>query len=173
MSLMASSSVDFNAHGPVVLSTFMTFRHVARAILPSYEGDPESLPASVEADGVYSYTFPTHFISEDFDETKMRAIALLIDASTGEIVNCLGARFNESQTSSVDAPVPTREVTATLSSIPPLTQPHFNSKPRERNKGFFKSWMPMDASFDLKVWFQPWLEPSGHRCVSLERWRFG
>lgn len=111
---MASSSVDFNAHGPVVLSTFMTFRHVARAILPSYEGDPESLPASVEADGVYSYTFPTHFISEDFDETKMRAIALLIDASTGEIVNCLGARFNESQTSSVDAPVPTREVTAKL-----------------------------------------------------------
>ena len=111
---MASSSVDFNAHGPVVPSTFMHFRHVARAILPSYEGDAESLPTSVEADGVYSYTFPTHFISEEFDETKMRAIALLINASTGEIVNCLGARFNESETSSVDAPVPSRNLESSL-----------------------------------------------------------
>ena len=118
---MASSSVDFNAHGPVVPSTFMHFRHVARAILPSYEGDAESLPNAVEADGVYSYTFPDHFISEDFDETKMRAIALLIDASTGEIVNCLGARFNESETSSVDAPVPSINLESSLFPNPSST----------------------------------------------------
>lgn len=118
---MASSSVDFNAHGPVVPSTFMHFRHVARAILPSYEGDAESLPNAVEADGVYSYTFPDHFISEDFDETRMRAIALLIDASTGEIVNCLGARFNESETSSVDAPVPSINLESSLFPNPSST----------------------------------------------------
>ena len=56
---------------------------------------------SVEADGQYTYTFPTQFISEDFNETKMRAIALLIDGATGEVVNCLGADFNEPQTSAV------------------------------------------------------------------------
>lgn len=103
---MASTSVVFNAHGPVVGSEFMHFRHVARAILPSYDGDPQSLPASVQADGEYEYVFPSHFISEDFDESKMRAIALLIDGESGEIVNCLGAGFNEVQTStSVGAPV--------------------------------------------------------------------
>jgi hypothetical protein len=58
----------------------------------------------VEADGEYSYTFPAEFISETFDETRMRAIVLLIDGSTGEVVNCLGAKFDESQTSSTHAP---------------------------------------------------------------------
>ena len=33
-----------NAHGPVVSSEFMHHRHVARAIIPNYEGDLESLP---------------------------------------------------------------------------------------------------------------------------------
>ncbi|MGB1122017.1 MAG: Omp28-related outer membrane protein [Flavobacteriales bacterium] len=111
---MASSSVDFNAHGPVVLSTFMHFRHVAREIIPSYDGQPGSLPESVEAGGVYTYTFETQSIHEEYDETKMRAIALLIDTSTGEIVNCLGAGFNESQTSSIENPVPQNELEATL-----------------------------------------------------------
>lgn len=99
---MASSNVVFNAHGPVVGSEFMTFRHVARAILPSYHGEPESLPVSVDADGQYEYVFPNHFVSEHYDETKMRAIALLIDGETGEIVNCLGAGINDVQASSVE-----------------------------------------------------------------------
>lgn len=86
---MASSSVVFNAHGPVVSSEFMHHRHVARAIIPNYEGDLESLPAQ--------------FISEDYDESKMRAIVLLIDGASGEIVNCLGANFNELQSSAVGA----------------------------------------------------------------------
>lgn len=102
---MASSSVNFNLFGPVVPSTFMHFRHVARAIVPSYDGEPESLPAAVEADGSYEYVFPNQFISEDYDETKMRAIALLIDGATGEVVNCLGAGFDEVQASAVGAPV--------------------------------------------------------------------
>ena len=99
---MATPTVNFNAFcGPIVPSSFMHFRHVARAIVPSYEGDTESLPSSVEADGQYTYTFPTQTIPDDFDETKMRAIALLIDGTTGEVVNCLGADFNEPQTSAV------------------------------------------------------------------------
>ena len=99
---MATPTVNFNAFcGPIVPSSFMHFRHVARAIVPSYGGDTESLPSSVEADGQYTYTFPTQTISDDFDETKMRAIALLIDGATGEVVNCLGADFNEPQTSAV------------------------------------------------------------------------
>ena len=102
---MESSSINFNLFGPVVPSTFMHFRHVARAILPSFDGDPNSLPASVVENEEYTYTFPAEFISEEFNEEKMRAIVLLIDASTGEIVNCLGAKFNESQTSTVGAPL--------------------------------------------------------------------
>ena len=102
---MASSSVVFNAHGPVVGSEFMTFRHVARAIIPNYFGEAESLPTSVEADGYYEYVFPNQFISEEYDETKMRAIALLIHVDTGEIVNCLGAGFDELAASAVGAPV--------------------------------------------------------------------
>ena len=78
----------------------MHFRHVARAIVLPTKAT-ESLPSSVEADGQYSYTFPTQTIPDDFDETKMRAIALLIDGATGEVVNCLGADFNEPQTSAV------------------------------------------------------------------------
>ena len=96
---MASSSVDFNAQGPVVPSDLMTFRHVARSIIPSYEGEPSSLPTEVWADGQYSFTFPTQVIPQDYDETKMRAIVLLINGSNGEVVNCLGADFNETETS--------------------------------------------------------------------------
>ena len=98
---MASSSVNFNLFGPVVPSTFMHFRHVARAILPAFDGEPESLPAMVLENEEHTYTFPAQFISEDFNEEKMRAIALLIDGATGEVVNCLGADFNEPQTSAV------------------------------------------------------------------------
>lgn len=102
---MESSSINFNLFGPVVPSTFMHFRHVARAILPSFDGDPNSLPASVVENEEYTYTFPAEFISEEFNEEKMRAIVLLIDGSTGEIVNCLGAKFDESQTSTTGAPL--------------------------------------------------------------------
>ena len=101
---MASSSVDFNLFGPVVPSTFMHFRHVARAILPSFNGESESLPATALENQEYTYTFPTQVISEEFNEDKMRVIALLINGSNGEIVNCLGASFNESQTSSASNP---------------------------------------------------------------------
>ena len=102
---MESSSINFNLFGPVVPSTFMHFRHVARAILPSFDGDPNSLPASVAENEEYTYTFPAEFIPEEFNEDKMRAIVLLIDGSTGEIVNCLGAKFDESQTSTAGAPL--------------------------------------------------------------------
>ena len=99
---MASSSVDFNAQGPVVPSDLMTFRHVARSIIPSYEGEPSSLPTEVWADGQYSFSFPTQVIPQDYDETKMRAIVLLINGSNGEVVNCLGADFNETESSNSD-----------------------------------------------------------------------
>ncbi|MBL7923445.1 MAG: Omp28-related outer membrane protein [Bacteroidia bacterium] len=64
----------------------MVYQFVGREILGGYTGQAGSVPASVSANSTYSYTFSTT-IPLTWDENEMRVIGILLDASTGHVLN--------------------------------------------------------------------------------------
>lgn len=58
----------------------MVYDHVARAIEPSFEGDPTSFPATVVSGDVHSKTYSFN-IPTDWDEQKIHIIGLMMDPS--------------------------------------------------------------------------------------------
>lgn len=63
----------------------MVYDHVARAILPSFDGDPASFPATVNAGEIHSLTF-TFTLPQEWDENEINIIGMLI-APNGTIDN--------------------------------------------------------------------------------------
>ncbi len=90
---IAAYGTEFWKRNPRVESVYIYHPHVARAILPSFGGDPNSLPANTEAGMSYEHTFATYNISADYRPEMMRAIVLLIDEN-GKINNANGAWVN-------------------------------------------------------------------------------
>lgn len=88
---MANSSIDFVAQPDPVPAALMYYMNVAREILPGYKGDDASLPDSLYADSMYTYSFPTFTVPAGYNANKMRAIVLLIDTVSGQIKNANGA----------------------------------------------------------------------------------
>jgi hypothetical protein len=64
----------------------MHYDHVAREILGGWDGTANSLPASINAGDIHSYTY-TYTVPATMRTDKMTIIGLLIDQSTGEILN--------------------------------------------------------------------------------------
>jgi len=64
----------------------MVYDHVARAILGSFDGQVGSIPASIDADGEYTYTF-NYSIPADFAEENMHIVVVVVDNATGNILN--------------------------------------------------------------------------------------
>ena len=91
---MASSSINFTTAGNPVPPSLMYFRNVARKILPSFSGTRAALPANMQADSTYSYTFPSYIVPPSYDPSQLRAIVLLIDPSNGFVYNTNGADVN-------------------------------------------------------------------------------
>lgn len=77
---------DWQADPDPVLAANMEYDHVARALLPSFAGQSGSIPSSVVVGGTHSYTF-NYTVPAAQDETQMKVIGLLIDQTTGYIVN--------------------------------------------------------------------------------------
>ncbi|MCX6148834.1 MAG: Omp28-related outer membrane protein [Candidatus Kapabacteria bacterium] len=92
---MSGGGVDFAAQPDPVPASVMYYRNVVRAILPSYSGADNSLPANLTAGQTYNYNFPTYFVPSKFNYTKMRAIVLLINSANGQIVNANGTNLND------------------------------------------------------------------------------
>ncbi|MDC3253199.1 Omp28-related outer membrane protein, partial [Crocinitomicaceae bacterium] len=63
----------------------MVYDHVARAIEPSFDGDPNSFPATVNAGEQHSVTF-TFTLPAEWNENKIHVIGMLID-NNGRIDN--------------------------------------------------------------------------------------
>jgi hypothetical protein len=63
----------------------MVYDHVARAIQPSFDGDPNSFPATVNSGEQHSVTF-TFTLPAEWDENKIHVIGMLID-NNGRIDN--------------------------------------------------------------------------------------
>lgn len=92
---------DWQAEPNPVPAAAMEYDFVARTILPSFQGQPGSLPGSITAGSYHQYNF-SYTIPSGYNEANMRVIGLLLNASTGEIMN---ANQIHGVSGSVGAPV--------------------------------------------------------------------
>ena len=100
-SIMATTGVDFLTAGNPVPPALMYFKNVAREIIPSFIGSNSALPDSLLGDSTYSFTFPTYTVPSEYDQSRLRAIVLLIDPSNGEVYNTKGENVDAPATSTV------------------------------------------------------------------------
>jgi hypothetical protein len=70
----------------------MHYNFVGRDILGGFDGQPGSLPSSVSASTTYYYTF-NYTLPATWDETKIRVIGMLQDASTGHVLNSIRSPY--------------------------------------------------------------------------------
>ena len=90
---IAAFGVEYWKRDPRVASIYVKHPHVARAILPSFDGDPNSLPSSTVAGESYNHNFETYIVPNDYRPEMMRVIVLLID-DIGIVNNTNGAWVN-------------------------------------------------------------------------------
>lgn len=69
----------------------MYYNFVARAILGGFTGQENSLPVNIEVNSTHTYTF-NYTIPAEYNIDELKAIVLLIDTQTGEVMN--GNDFN-------------------------------------------------------------------------------
>jgi len=72
----------------------ITFDHVARALVGGYDGIAGSLPTNILEGGNYTYEY-THTLPSNQNENNVHVVGMVIDYSTGEILN--GINVNLSQ----------------------------------------------------------------------------
>lgn len=77
---------DFNSLPEQVPYTDMYYMFVARAILGSYSGSSGSIPTTITANTNYPYKY-TYTIPSGENASHMKAIVLLIDNASGDILN--------------------------------------------------------------------------------------
>jgi thiol-disulfide isomerase/thioredoxin len=64
----------------------VTFDHVAREILGGFDGNAGSLPATITAGGIHTHNY-THTLPANQNENNVHVVGMIIDNSTGEILN--------------------------------------------------------------------------------------
>ena len=64
----------------------VTFDHVAREILGGFDGTAGSLPATITAGGIHTHNY-THTLPSNQNENNVHVVGMIIDNSTGEILN--------------------------------------------------------------------------------------
>ena len=84
-----NNSFDFyGASTSVPSSSFLGYDHVARSLSSNnILGTPASLPAGTVTTGVHNFTFPNVPTSTVSNINKAHAVVMVIDVSTGEILN--------------------------------------------------------------------------------------
>ncbi len=90
-----SNSYSGGANGPMggyedlpspVPASIMVYNHVGRHLAGGYNGDANSLPASISAGATHDYTY-TYTLPEAYDEEYVYVIGILVDANTEEVLN--------------------------------------------------------------------------------------
>jgi len=69
-----------------VLAANMVYNHVGRVLVGGWNGVPGIIPADVVYGSAYTYEF-THTLEAAFDPAEVNLVVMLIDATTGNIVN--------------------------------------------------------------------------------------
>lgn len=75
-----------------VAAANMHYNFVGRDILGGFDGQPGSVPSSVSASTTYNYTF-NYTLPVGWDESQIRVIGILQDASTGHILNAVRSPY--------------------------------------------------------------------------------
>ncbi|HEX7412643.1 MAG TPA: choice-of-anchor J domain-containing protein [Bacteroidia bacterium] len=78
--------------GSFVPAASMKYNHVARSISGSFNGDAGSLPASMTAGTTYTYNFANTSMTA-WSANNLRAVLLLIDATSGHILNSVSSNM--------------------------------------------------------------------------------
>jgi thiol-disulfide isomerase/thioredoxin len=84
---------DWTTAGDPVPASQMVYDDVSRAILGGYFGTSGVIAADVEAADVFTQTF-TYTVPNNFNWEKMHAVVLVLDGSTGAIMNADAATFD-------------------------------------------------------------------------------
>lgn len=83
---------DWRAEPDPVPAANMVYMDVARALLGGYNGTANVIPSSVVAGDVATHAY-TYTVPIAYNPANMRAVVLLLDGSTGEILNAEVAEF--------------------------------------------------------------------------------
>lgn len=67
-------------------ASIIAYNHVARYLAGGINGDAGSLPANISTGEVHSYSY-TYTLPEAYDFNKVRVIGVLVNATTGEVLN--------------------------------------------------------------------------------------
>lgn len=79
----------------------MTYNHVGRMLLGGYTGQAGSIPAIITDGQTVNYTFTTN-IPATYNPAKLKAVLLLLDAATGEVINTRSFLFSTLGTSTAE-----------------------------------------------------------------------
>jgi hypothetical protein len=79
----------------------MVYDHVGRALLGTYNGQAGSVPTSLSDGQTASYTF-NYTVPTTSIKSNMKAVAVLIDQTTGEIVNANSIGLGSAGINSLD-----------------------------------------------------------------------
>ncbi len=75
----------------------IAYDNVPRKLLGNYSGDYGSLPSSISKGATYNYSYDWT-IPDEFNPDNMKVVGLVIDASTGEIMNAAESDYLTGQT---------------------------------------------------------------------------
>lgn len=84
--VMKNAEYNFNTLPNPVPANQINYDFVARAIVPSPDGAPGSLPATMTAGSTYTYTFNAP-LNSSWNVSKMRGVVMLIRNSDGKVLN--------------------------------------------------------------------------------------
>lgn len=82
----------FEELGRSISANMIAYNHVSRQLLGGYSGAEESLPASIELNQDYTYSF-THVLPDEWDEDQVYAVGLLLNTANGTIENAGKSNF--------------------------------------------------------------------------------
>jgi hypothetical protein len=89
---LIGAGINWQTAPDPVPAASMHYNFVGRDILGGFDGQPGSLPSSVSASTTYYYTF-NYTLPATWDETKIRVIGMLQDASTGHVLNSIRSPY--------------------------------------------------------------------------------
>ncbi len=84
---LSGAGHNFQTDPQVIPSAQMWYNYVGEAILGSYTGTSGSIPVTVVSGATQNYTFPAYSVPAGSNPVHMRAIVMLINTTTGQIVN--------------------------------------------------------------------------------------
>lgn len=99
---MKNTEYDFYTLPDPVPASKMKYDFVARGVYPGVGGASGSLPTSMTAGTSYTYTFPTLTLDPTWNANNIKAVVVLLNASTGSATTALNVESKLIKTNSIN-----------------------------------------------------------------------